>query len=123
MYGLLVKEKKVDPDDPEPKNKIEKLIQYIQHNPLGVTGAGLMVSSVIHAISTTGALMTARRENDVKREIRTLAWWFVLTNFMGEVLISISSKGHGDGVTSDDTVARSVYKMAAEVIATQPGQA
>ena len=121
LYGLVVKEKKADPDEPQPKDTIGKVIQYIQHNPLSVTGTSLMVSSAVHAVSTVGAYREAVRVNDAKRK-KSVPWrgGFVLTNFMGEVLIAVSSKGHGEGVTTDDTVHDTAYKMAAEVILSQP---
>lgn len=121
MYGLLVKEKKADPDEVQSKGFIGKSIDYIRHNPLSVTGAGLMVSSGFHAFSTIGAYRTAHRMNDAKRK-QSVPWrgGFVLTNLIGEILIAASSKGHGEGVTSDDTVHSTAYKMAAEVILSRP---
>lgn len=120
-YGLLVKEKKADPDEPAPSNPIGKAVEYIRNNPLSVTGAGLMVSSAFHVASTATAWREAVRTGDAKRKASVpFRGGFVLVNLIGELLIMVSSKGHGEGVTTDNTVPDTAYKMAAEVILSQP---
>ena len=47
---------------------------------------------------------------------------FVVTNLIAELLVAISSKGHGHGVVSDRSVDCTVLSMAADVIAKEPPQ-
>lgn len=121
LLGNVIQEKKRDPDEPPPKDWLGKAWAWIQEKPLRVTGYGLMGSTLFHAGSTTVEYFNAKKHNDTK----TLAAvgnraTFVLTNMLAEALIAISSKGHGEGVTSDDSVKESVYALAAELIAQQP---
>ena len=45
---------------------------------------------------------------------------FVTLNLAAEVILSLSSKGHGDGVKSDPSVDKTTYAMVADIIARQP---
>lgn len=121
LAANLIQEKKRDPDEPSPEGIPNRLWAWIQEKPLRVAGYGYMVSTVCHAVSTSIDYVKAKRLNDTKKlssvPFRAL---FVGTNLIAELLLAISSKGHGEGVTSDDSVNKSVYSIAAEMIAKQP---
>lgn len=123
MFGLVVKEKVPDPDATPPATAIGKAWQKIQERPLRVTGAGLMVSTICHAISTATEYKEALRTND-HAMLSTVPWrgGFVAANLVAELLIIMSSKGHGDGVLSDSSVKNSIYESAAELIRAQPAE-
>ncbi len=119
-FGLLVKEKKKDPDDPPAANKIQQAWEWAQSNPLTVTGMGLMVSTLCHAVSTALDYRDAVRiGNTVAKSSILNRAAFVGNNMMAELLIIISSKGHGHGVIADESVKESVYATAAELINAQ----
>src|SRR5688572_24554042 len=44
---------------------------------------------------------------------------FVVTNLIAELIVAISSKGHGEGVETDASVQKSMVAIAAELIAKQ----
>lgn len=121
LLGNLIREKKPDPDEPPPKGAWQKLKAWVQEKPLRVTGYGLMASTMCHAGSTTIEYFQARKLNDQKA-LSAVPWraLFVATNLLAEGLLAISSKGHGEGVTIDDSVKNSVYALAAEIITQQP---
>lgn len=54
--------------------------------------------------------------------LKSIPWraLFVTSTIIGEILLSISSKGHGAGVVHDDTVRDSVMSLAADHIVRQP---
>jgi len=118
--ATLVKEKKPDPDDP-PAKGTDWVWQKVQEHPLAISGAGYMAATMCHAGSTVKAYREAKRVGDAHRLAsvprRAL---FVGMALISELLLMVSSKGHGDGVTSDDSVDKSVYAMAAELITKQP---
>lgn len=118
--GTVIRERKPDPDDPPPKDMLEQAWNWIREKPLRLTGYGLMVSTLFHAHSTYGAWREAKRVGDTLRQgsISSRAI-FVATNIVAEILTALSSKGHGDGVTTDDSVKESVYAIAAETIVKQ----
>jgi hypothetical protein len=119
-FGLLVKEKKKDPDDPPAANKIQEAWEWAQSNPLTVTGMGLMVSTLCHAVSTAIDYRDAvRTGNKLAKSSIPYRAAFVGNNLIAELLILISSKGHGHGVIADDSVKESVYANAAELINAQ----
>lgn len=121
LIGNLIEEKHRDPDDPLPKGMIERTLNWVQEKPLRVTGYGMMLSTLCHGTATAIDYAHAVRTNDIqaKGAIPNRAM-FVATNLVAEALIALSSKGHGHGVTSDDSVKESVMAMAAETIVKQP---
>jgi hypothetical protein len=52
----------------------------------------------------------------------TILWraGFVVNNIIAETLIMLSSKGHGQGVVSDNSVKDSVIALAADMICREP---
>ncbi len=115
LTGLVVKEKKRDPDEPK-RTGFGGFIDWIQEKPLRATGYGLMISTFFHAIATVGKY----REGDkLTRETVTGRGVFVIANIFSEIMLAISSKGHGEGVQSDESNSKTVIAMAAETIAKQ----
>ena len=118
--GGLVDEKAHDPDAPQ-SHVVQAVLDWVRERPLTVAAAGLLVSTGCHAVSTYKAYDEAKRIGDMGRlgAIVNRAT-FVATNLAAELLISISSKGHGEGVVSDKSVDISAIAVAAELIAKQP---
>jgi hypothetical protein len=116
LFAMLVKEKHPDPDAPK-KHGLEAVWQKIQQKPLAIAGAGYMVSTMCHAVSTGIAWNYA---NDKRRSSVKWRALFVGSNIVAEILLAISSKGHGHGVKSDKSVDNTVISLAAELIAKQP---
>lgn len=118
--SMFVTEKKRDPDEPKAKG-MEGIWEWVQEKPLRVAGYGYMVSTMCHAASTAIAYREAKRTGDAKRlssvPMRAL---FVGAALISELLVAISSKGHGEGITSDESVKHSIYAMAAELIVKEP---
>lgn len=116
VFGAVVKEKAHDPDEPK-KTGIAGVWDWVKERPLTITGAGLMVSTMLHAVSTTVAM----RGHDSKH--KESVWWrasFVVSALMAELMVAISSKGHGEGVVSDNSVDNSIISIAADLIVKQP---
>jgi len=116
LFAMMVKEKKHDPDAPE-KHGLEALWQKIQERPLAVAGIGYMVSTMCHALST---LIARSYADDKRRSSVFYRGVFVVANIIAELLLAISSKGHGEGVKSDKTVDNTVIALAADLIVKQP---
>lgn len=116
LFGALVKEKAPDPDERRKKG-IEGMWDWVRERPLAVTGAGFMVSTLLHAVST--AVAVAGKDPNHKEAIGWRAL-FVGSALVAEILVAISSKGHGEGVVSDKSVDESVIAMAADLIVKQP---
>lgn len=116
LTGILVKEKKIDPQDRR-EGILGRTLDWIQEKPLRATGIGYGISTMFHAHSTVlkykSGDITDRR-NLIGRAI------FVGANVFSEVLLSFSSKGHGVGVLSDKSADQTVLAAAAEMISRQP---
>jgi len=124
--GGLIKEKQHDPDDPKPETQLDKIWHWIEEKPLRLTGYGLIVSTLCHAASTAKVIQDglklplgslARKE---KLEPIAGRAQFVIGNMIAELLMSISSKGHGEGVESDFSVEESMVALTSEMIAQSP---
>lgn len=118
MFGNFVKEKKRDPDEPK-RGGIMGIWDWIQERPLTITGAGYMVATMCHAVST---LVDYRIGTQSDKSALLYRGAFVASNLLAELLIAISSKGHGEGVTSDESIGNSVISIAADTIAKQPAE-
>lgn len=116
LFGTLVKEKAPDPDAPK-KHGLGAVWEWVQERPLAITGVGLMVSTFLHAISTGVAMKGHDSEHKQAVPMRAS---FVISALIAEILVAISSKGHGSGVKSDDSVENSAISIGAELIAKQP---
>lgn len=115
-FGNLVEEKVHDPDTPR-KHGMAGIWEWVQERPLAVTGVGYMISTMLHFASTTIDMKTANKKNEESIRWRGL---FVASAILSEILVAISSKGHGKGVVSDKSVDESVISLSAELIAKQP---
>ena len=116
MFGNFVKEKKRDPDEPA-KTGLAGVWEWVQERPLTLTGAGYMVATMCHAAST--AIDYSVGTSSAKEALFHRGT-FVATNLIAELLIAISSKGHGHGVIADESINNSVISIAADTIAKQP---
>lgn len=116
LFTLAVKEKAPDPDAP-PKHGMGALWEKIQQRPLTIAGGMLMASTLCHAVSTG----LAWNWSDSERR-NTVGWRaaFVAANIIAELLLAISSKGHGSGVKADHSVDSTIISLASELIAKQP---
>ncbi len=116
IFGNLVGEKKRDPDEPH-RQGLEGIWDWIQERPLTMTGAGYMVATMCHAVSTGIDYSVGTVESKKALMFRGT---FVATNLIAELLIAMSSKGHGHGVVADDSITHSMISIAADTIAKQP---
>lgn len=116
--GMFVTEKHPDPDAPPPKNELEKLLLWVQERPLRIMGYGLMMSTICHLFSTAIDYKLAKSGLERDKIIKGIPYRaaFVALSLTAEFLMSISSKGHGEGVETDKSVENSMISIAAEMI-------
>lgn len=115
LTGLLVKEKKREPGQPK-RGGFGGVWDWIQEKPLRATGVGYFISTLFHAWATYGKY----KEGDkFVRDTVAFRAAFVGANILAEALLFASSKGHGQGVKSDDSVEKTVVAATAELIAKQ----
>lgn len=116
LFGALVKEKGIDPDQPK-KHGIARAWEWMRERPLTISAIGYMGSTACHAVSTSVAWASGipRRRKSVPFRAA-----FIAFTTIGEILLAISSKGHGEGVKSDSSIDDTVVSMAAEIIAHKP---
>ncbi len=116
LAGILIKEKK--PIEGQPKRHgLAGVWDWIQEKPLRATGYGFMIATAFHAKSS---YIKYKEGDAVARKTVLPRIVFVASNVVAEVLLAISSKGHGVGVKADNSVEKTVLANAAEVIALQP---
>lgn len=132
LIGTFLKEKASDPD----KSKLSgpgAFWDWLKSNPLTMASFGYMGSTLCHCYTTykerKDALRTLNDEKAKPKEKELAAFkrdaipWrvlFVGATLVGEVLLAISSKGHGEGVVNDTSVDDSVIAVAADLIVKQP---
>ncbi len=116
LFGAFVTEKKPDPDSPKKKG-LAKAWEWMQEKPLKVSAIGYMGSTACHAVST-GVAWTSGIPR--RRESVPFRAAFIAFTTLGEILLMISSKGHGHGVKTDTSIDDTTISMAAEIIAKQP---
>jgi hypothetical protein len=120
FLAAFVKEKTPDPTKPKATG-LGAVAQFFQEKPNRIAGYGYMISSGAHAVNTIKDFLKAKGTNDnfgmIKQCFRGL---FVTLNLVAEVTLSLSSKGHGEGVKSDKSVDQTTYAMVADIIARQP---
>lgn len=119
LTGLLVKERKIDPEDR--RTGLGRIIDWVEEKPLRATGFGYMIATGFHAVGTYKKYYSPHEiDQAARKQIRETVVWrgmFVAANVVSEILLSISSKGHGVGVKPDDSVDKTVLAAAAETIA------
>lgn len=111
LTGLLLKETKPLPGD-EKRSGVGGVIDWIREKPLRATGIGYMIATGVHAVSTLQSKEPAK--------FLIGRWIFIVTNIFSEIMLALSSKGHGAGVKPDDSVDKSVIGATAELILRQP---
>lgn len=118
--AALMTEKAPDPDAPK-KHGVEALWEWIQQKPLAVSGIGLMISTCLHAVSSYKEYGVAKANND-KVMLGSVPFRiaFIGCSLVAELLIAMSSKGHGSGVVVDKSVDDSLISIAADLIVKQP---
>lgn len=116
LTGLLVKEKKPE-EGAEPRHGLGGVIDWIREKPLRATGIGYMVATGFHA---KGTYDKWRSNDELVRDTIKGRAVFVGSNIFSELLMGISSKGHGSGVISDDSIEQTIIATAADIIIRQP---
>jgi hypothetical protein len=131
LIATFFKEKATDPDQHN-SSGLNGWVKKLMSSPLAIASLGYMGSTGCHAVSTVGAFRAAGKvikdpaasaiEKSLaseKRRIVPFRGIFVAFTLLGEFLLAISSRGHGEGVVSDNTVDNSVIAVAADLIARQ----
>ena len=143
LTSAFMKEKSPDPTKPKRKG-LAGVWDWVREKPLRIAGYGYIGSTLCHAVSTTIEINKSNQfikeyggvsasqfgatakdfsgalDNAIsKKKSLPFRALFVGANLIAEFLMSISSKGHGEGVKSDGGVERSVYAIAADAIARQ----
>lgn len=120
MTGAWLPEKVKDEDEPK-SHGIKSILDWIQEKPLRVAGYGYMISTLCHAVSTAVEYKDAKLTRDEKsRKAIPGRIGFILFTMIGEILLAISSKGHGEGVKVDKSTDQSIISLAAGLIVRQP---
>lgn len=114
--GLVIPEKKPE-EDQEKRTGIGGIIDWIREKPLRATGYGFMLATAFHAKATYGKWRNG--EEEVRNTIKGRAV-FVVMNVLAEILMAVSSKGHGVGLKSDESVDKTIISVAADMILRQP---
>lgn len=118
LAGLTIPEKKPD-EDQEKRTGIGGIIDWVREKPLRATGYGFMLATAFHAKATYGKWRNGAEE--VKSTIKGRAG-FVVMNVLAEVLMALSSKGHGVGLKSDESVDKTIISVAADMVLRQPAE-
>lgn len=117
LTGLLVKETKPVEGDKK-RHGFGGVIDWIREKPLRATGFGYMIATAWHGFSTYNHWKDKTQPSKylIGRAI------FIATNVFSEVMLAISSKGHGTGVKPDESIDKSVIAATAELIFRQPSE-
>lgn len=115
VLGLTVKEHKFVEGEKR-HGGIGGFIDWIREKPLRATGYGYMIATAWHGVST---VQHWRDKTEPKKFLIGRAI-FIATNVISEILLAVSSKGHGTGVKPDESVDKSVLAATAELILRQP---
>ncbi len=121
IAGLTIKEKKPMEGD-EKRKGLGRILDWIQEKPLRATGYGYMAATLLHAKGTYNKYYGVGGES-VNQSVRKTVLFrgvFVVANLFSELMLALSSKGHGAGVKPDDSVDKSVIGATAELILRQP---
>jgi hypothetical protein len=132
LLATFVKEKAKDPDAPK-KHGLAGIGEWIQESPLRLASYGYIGSTLCHAYTTfverkealralKDTTLSVTEHAHATAHLKAIPWrvLFVSATLVGEFLLSISSKGHGEGVVSDNSVDESVVAIAAELVLKQP---
>ncbi len=124
LTSVFVKEKPRDPSQPRKKG-VAGVGEFFQEKPLRIAGYGYLLSTVIHLVSSLkerSKIVADNKANNENKSVEhtTFRLIFVVTNLIAEVIMSLSSKGHGAGVKSDDSVDPTTCAMVADMIHKKP---
>lgn len=138
LAGILIKEKRPIEGEKKPEGLFAKAWNWIEEQPLRVTGYGYMLATAFHAWASfekwkpnlneskalAGGFSSERNAelvNGMKFRRKTLIGRsaFIASNILAEILLVLSSKGHGEGVRPKD-IDDSVISAAADFVARQP---
>ena len=115
LIGIGVKETKRMEGQPK-RGGVGGVIDWIREKPLRATGIGYMVATAWHAAST----VKLWRGGSTPKEYLFGRATFIAANVFSEVMLTLSSKGHGAGVKPDGSVDDTVMATAAELVLRQP---
>jgi hypothetical protein len=117
LAGLLVPEKKIDPENP-PKTAFSKAVAWLQEKPLRISGAFYWANNIG---LMAGALEDKRKNPANKGYI--FKYLTVASYVFGNAMLAMSSKGHGTATGTENHAAMNKLAVsAAHVIAAQPPQ-
>jgi len=132
LLATLGKEKAADPDAPK-KTGISGFTDWLWRNPLAMASYGYIGSTLFHTFTTyvernealramKDMTLTANERLIATQKAGAVPWrvMFIVCTLIGEFLLSISSKGHGEGVVSDNSVDTSAVAIMADLIVKQP---
>lgn len=123
IAGIAIKEKKPIEGEKKPEGFLGKTWNWIQEKPLRATGFGYMAATAVHAKVTHDKWQP--KPDDTadslkhRRQVMTGRAVFIALNVVAEALMAISSKGHGQGVSTDKSTADSVLSATAQFISQQ----
>lgn len=126
VTSSVIKEKPLDPNKPRKKG-FAGLIEYLKERPLRIAGAGYLISTVIHLWSSLQERSSIHEDNKTSNRKEpfpdghtTFRLGFVIMNLIAEVIMYFSSKGHGEGLKSDESLDLTATAMVAQMIAKKP---
>lgn len=99
---------------------------YLEHKYATQINSGLHATRAPGAGPGTNGKTLIENFKEEKEEstrmLKSIPWraLFVGMNLIAEFLMAISSKGHGEGVKADDSIEKSAYNIATDLIARQP---
>jgi len=125
-YGAAaVKEKAPDAIHP-PSSLLGKARKWLQERPNRIAAFGYMISTLAHAYESISNFISAAKDYSKPADVKLAKWAyglraaFTAINLAAEGVLSLASKGHGDGVKSDSNVDDIIYAMVADTILRQP---
>ncbi len=137
LISVFVEEEPAKPGEPR-KTGLAGAWQFIKEKPLRAAGVALGISTLSHAGSTylaykgavkalenppanpTALQIEALKDAANKKSALPGRALFVAANLTAEGLMAISSKGHGAGVISDESLDKSAYAVGADLVYRTP---
>ncbi len=117
LIGIGVKETKRMEGEPK-RTGLGGIVDWVKEKPLRATGVGYMIATGWHGIGTIKHWQDGTKD---KKYLYGRAV-FIVANIFSEVMLALSSKGHGVGVKPDSSVDDSVMATAAELVLRQPAE-
>jgi hypothetical protein len=125
-YGAAaITEKAPDLDNP-PTTLFGKLKQWVQEKPNRLAGYGYMASTGFHAYEAATKYKKADALYPGKAAYARKAYayrgMFAVLNFLGEIILALSSKGQGGDTKASTSIENTVLAIVADAIVRQPKQ-